>query len=302
MTRRGTLRWPRSALPSWRAVPSAASLIPLRQAPNPRGRLAIRLLSVKSGSCLRPTRDGRAARVRRQVLGRARRARAVRAARAPRAVRQRAVRRRAVRQRAVRRRAEVLPAVARSRPRARAGLALLKVAVLKVAVLKVAVLKAAVLKVAVLEAAVLRAAALRAAVLRVAALRVAALRVAALRVAARAVRARPERRRVLQAGSRRAAQAPEAAGKTAVVAAGTALLPASERARRQLRQLDPEASRSTSARVNRRARPMVAESAAEPAVVRAVAETDAVPVEAHRRSPRPMPAKPLRSRGVCSAM
>ena len=282
MTRRGTLRWPRSALPSWRAVPSAASLIPLRQAPNPRGRLAIRLLSVKSGSCLHPTRDGRAARVRRQVLGRARRARAVRAARAPRAVRQRAVRRRAVRQRAVRRRAEVLPAVARSRPRARAGLALLKVAVLKVAVLKVAVLKAA--------------------VLRVAALRVAALRVAALRVAARAVRARPERRRVLQAGSRRAAQAPEAAGKTAVVAAGTALLPASERARRQLRQLDPKASRSTSARVNRRARPMVAESAAEPAVVRAVAETDAVPVEAHRRSPRPMPAKPLRSRGVCSAM
>ena len=282
MTRRGTLRWPRSALPSWRAVPSAASLIPLRQAPNPRGRLAIRLLSVKSGSCLRPTRDGRAARVRRQVLGRARRARAVRAARAPRAVRQRAVRRRAVRQRAVRRRAEVLPAVARSRPRARAGLALLKVAVLKVAVLKVAVLKAA--------------------VLRVAALRVAALRVAALRVAARAVRARPERRRVLQAGSRRAAQAREAAGETAVVAAGTALLPASERARRQLRQLDPKASRSTSARVNRRARPMVAESAAEPAVVRAVAETDAVPVEAHRRSPRPMPAKPLRSRGVCSAM
>jgi len=177
------------------------------------------------------------------------------------------------------------------------------VAVLKVAVLKVAVLKAAVLKVAVLKAAVLRAAALRAAVLRVAALRVAALRVAVLRVAAlrvavRAVRARPERRRVLQAGSRRAAQAPEAAGKTAVVAAGTALLPASERARRQLRQLDPKASRSTSARVNRRARPMVAESAA----VRAVAETDAVPVEAHRRSPRPMPAKPLRSRGVCSAM
>ncbi|MFN9125149.1 MAG: hypothetical protein ACK5WD_04905 [bacterium] len=175
-------------------------------------------------------------------------------------------------------------------------------AVLKVAVLKVAVLKAAVLKVAVLKAAVLKVAVLKAAVLRAAALRAAVLRVAALRVAVRAVRARPERRRVLQAGSRRAAQAPEAAGKTAVVAAGTALLPASERARRQLRQLDPKASRSTSARVNRRARPMVAESAAEPAVVRAVAETDAVPVEAHRRSPRPMPAKPLRSRGVCSAM
>ncbi|MFN5496209.1 MAG: hypothetical protein ACK5C3_06500 [bacterium] len=170
------------------------------------------------------------------------------------------------------------------------------------AVLKVAVLTAAVLRAAALRAAVLRVAVLRVAALRVAALRVAVLRVAALRVAARAVRARPERRRVLQAGSRRAAQAPEAAGKTAVVAAGTALLPASERARRQLRQLDPKASRSTSARVNRRARPMVAESAAEPAVVRAVAETDAVPVEAHRRSPRPMPAKPLRSRGVCSAM